>query len=179
MDERRFSQLVDNGTISRAERGAYDLDRVREQYVRHLREVAASRKPTGPLDPSQEKGRKDKELADQTALRNAAMRRELLPRDEVRAAVVDAFSRVRSKLLALPSKLAPLVARSASIADARQKISDGIKEALSELAATRVADEGFVDGPSGGSGDGGRAVGRLGSSAGSVAKRVGRPRASA
>ncbi len=50
-----------------------------------------------------------------------------------------AFSRVRSKLLALPSKMAPLVAAAKTPAAAQRILRADIYQALNELAATKVA----------------------------------------
>lgn len=139
MDERTFRKLVDDGTITRRERGAYDLDDSREEYIRSIREVAAGRVQSGELDRAQESARKDKEIADKYALENAQRRSELLPRDEVAAAVTAAFARVRARLLALPAKIAPLVLGLTSLAEIKGKISDAVNEALAELAGTIVA----------------------------------------
>lgn len=139
MDERTFRKIVDEGVIGRAARGAYDLDRVREEYVRHIREVAAGRVQTGDLDRAQEAARKDKEMADKYALENAKSRGELLPRDEVAVAMTSAFARVRARLLSLPSKLAPMILGMNSIAEIKEKITEAVNEALAELAGTVVA----------------------------------------
>lgn len=139
MDERRFKQLLDEGVIDRQQRAGYDLGVVREQYIRHVREVAAGRTIAGDLDPAQERARKDKELADKTALTNAATRKELLPRAEVHAAVTNSFSRVRARLLSLPTKMAPMVMGLTSLATVQEKLSNATNEALAELAGTIVA----------------------------------------
>ena len=139
MDERRFYQLLDEDVIERQSRAAYDLDAVREQYIRNLREVAAGRVITGGLDPSQERARKDKELADKTALTNAATRKELLPRGDVHLAVTSAFAKVRARILSLPTKMAPLVLGLTSLPAVQEKLSNATNEALAELAGTIVA----------------------------------------
>ena len=107
LDERRFRELVGAGVITKADRGAYALDLVREQYVTNLREVAAGRVQTGDLDPAQEKARRDKEYADHLAMWNAATRGEVVHVDAVVAIVTEEHGVVRNKLLGLPSRAAP------------------------------------------------------------------------
>ena len=67
LDERRFRELVDAGTITRASRGAYEIDRVRTEYIRSLREVAAGRART--------KARRRPPLADGRAVGGGAQTR--------------------------------------------------------------------------------------------------------
>ena len=63
----------------------------------------------------------------------------LLPRADVHLAVTGSFARVRSRLLSLPAKLAPLVLGLGSLAAIQEKLSNAVNEALAELAGTIVA----------------------------------------
>jgi phage terminase Nu1 subunit (DNA packaging protein) len=177
LGERRFREFVTSGVIPKGEGlELYNLDTARVAYIRYLREGAAGRLSTGELDPPQERARKDKELADKTALQNAVLRNELLSVDTVRKFMVSAFSRVRLKLLALPSKLAPVVIHLETTAEVQTKLSDGIHDALEELAGTiveGVADDGAAGDDSGGAG----MVAGIEAATGSNRKPVGRPRA--
>lgn len=92
------------------------------------------------LDPAQERARKDRELADKAAMENAARRGELLDRADVDAAVTSSFSRVRSRMLSIPSKAAPLVVQDMEIAEAEHLLRSHVIEALQELADTNVAE---------------------------------------
>lgn len=133
LDERRFRELVDAGTISKAARGAYDLDKVREEYVRNLRQVAAGRAPTGDLDPGQEKARKDKEYADHLAMRNAITRQEYASVDDITRALHGELGIIRNRILQMPMKLADRIAmkpRAAVFA----AIEEEAIEALTELS---------------------------------------------
>ncbi len=76
-------------------------------------------------------------------LTNAAARRLLRPREEVTAAVQAAFSRVRARLLALPTKAAPQVVLLKTIAEVTALLTALVHEALQELSETEiVAEEG-------------------------------------
>lgn len=139
LSERRFRELLDEEIIERAGRGAYDLDRVRRQYIEHLRSSAAGRGGvSNEAALAAERIRLARGQADAQEMKNAAARRELLPRDEVHTAVGGAFARVRAKLLALPTKLAPVVLGMKTAAEVKQRLETGIHEALRELATTEV-----------------------------------------
>ena len=72
---------------------------------------------------------------------NAAARRLLRPRDEVTAAVQAAFSRVRARLLALPTKAAPQVVLLKTVAEVKALLTTLVHEALQELSETEVVPE--------------------------------------
>lgn len=140
LSERRFYELLGEGVITRAGPGAYELELVREQYIEHLREAAAGRQAEpGALDLAGERARLASAQADGQEMRNAAARRELLPREDVHMAVAGAFARVRAKLLGLPSKVAPLTIGMKTPAAAKAVLEKHIHEALRELATTEIA----------------------------------------
>jgi len=138
LTERRFYELLGDGTIDRKPANGYDLDLVREQYIENLREVGAGRSSGEGPDLTAERARLAKEQADAQEMKNAVSRAELLGRADVTAVVTASFARVRARLLALPSKIAPLVLGMTSLAEIKEKISDAINEALAELAGTVV-----------------------------------------
>lgn len=138
LTERRFYELLGDGTIDRKPANGYDLDVVREQYIENLREVGAGRSSGEGPDLTAERARLAKEQADAQEMKNAASRGELIARADVSAVVTASFARVRARLLALPSKIAPLVLGLTSLAEIKEKISDAINEALAELASTVV-----------------------------------------
>jgi phage terminase Nu1 subunit (DNA packaging protein) len=138
LNERNFSRQVDSGVIDRAYRGQYDLDVVREQYIVYLRERAAGRERKGPLDPSQELARKNKELADKTEMANMVARGALIREDVVKKFIIDAFTRLRTRMLGLPTKLAIRLVGLKSAIEIQKILDDGIREALAELSEHSV-----------------------------------------
>ena len=132
---RSVSTLKREGVIPAAGRGAHDLAAVRVGYIRHLREIAAGRSAAyGTLDLTAEraalaraqtvKAERENKIADGKFLEVASFHRM----------VTAAFARVRSKLLALPSKMAPLVAPAMEPAKAQGILRADIHQALDELA---------------------------------------------
>lgn len=91
------------------------------------------------LDGEQERARKDKELADAKAMDNEVRRGQLLERADVDMAVMAAFARVRAKLLAIPSKAAPLVVQGMDAAEIEHLLRSQVSKTLQELSETDVA----------------------------------------
>lgn len=98
-----------------------------------------ARAPDGDLDLSAERARKAKEEADKLEMQNAQLRGDLLAREDVDAAVVGAFARVRSRVIGIPSKVAPLIVGMESPAEVEAVVRRAIYDALRELSETSVA----------------------------------------
>ena len=129
---RNFHNLVARGVIEKQDRGGYDLDIVREEYIRHLQDVAAGREKkqsqAGELNGEQERARKDKELADRTSLQNAVTRGELVSIDEVGRTVEREYAVVRERLLGISGKFGADLP-----SDQVARIEAEIRDALEEL----------------------------------------------
>jgi hypothetical protein len=143
MNDRKFYEHLTNGVITRQSTGGYDLDVVRREYIEHLRAVAARHgspaTPSDGLDLTQERAALAREQKIAQEMKNQVARGELLPRPDVHQAMTGAFSRCRSKLVALPSKVAPLVLSAGTLAEARETLSNAVNEALGELSETIIA----------------------------------------
>ena len=145
LSPRRIRQLVDEGVFPRHERGRYALVPVVRGYIHYLRERAVNA-DVGPDELGKHRARKLKAEADQLEMRSGEMRGELIAASEFHQMVTSAFTRVRSKMLALPSKLAPVVAIEKTAAEVEKVLRDAVHEALAELATTRIIDGEPVDG---------------------------------
>ena len=111
---------------------------------------------TNGLNYEVERARLTAEQADREAMKNATSRGELLVRADVTTAVRAAFSRVRAKLLAVPSRAAPLITAMSNATAVQEKLTDFVYEALHELSITIVTAD---DLPDADGGDGGGLVG--------------------
>lgn len=131
---RHVQQLARDGIIPKAARGRYPLAAV-TAYCDHLRSDAVR----GPADFQAERARWTRARADAAEQLVAERARTLLRREDVDAAVVGAFARVRARLLSIPSKAAPLVLGK-DTAEAAEVIRRAIYEVLRELADTNVSD---------------------------------------
>jgi len=127
------NDLIARGTITKRDRGQYDLVEARTEYIRHLRKVAAGRVQAGELDLGEERARLAKEQADAKEMENAILRNELVYIDDVAKQFGQQASAVKTRLLAIPSKAAPLVINCTKPVEAREIIESMIEEALYEL----------------------------------------------
>lgn len=134
MSERRFQEFINSGVVTKQGRGAYDLDVVREQYIRHLREQAAGRTSEGDLDLTEERARLAKEQADAQEMKNAVMRGELLPIGLVKATWGKVLSEFRTRILGVPSVAAPRILPGMKTAEVEAVIRDHVDDALSVLS---------------------------------------------
>ena len=83
-----------------------------------------------------ERARLARAQAENMERKNAVQDGEYLHRDEARTAMIATAMRIRSKLLALPSKLAPYVAPAMTTAKAQGLLKTEVYAALDELATT-------------------------------------------
>lgn len=139
-----MGDLVRRGVFVSTGSKSLNVDDCRIRYVRHLRALAAGWKGEGEdgdvLDLTAERARKAKEEADRLEMQNAQMRGDLVARGDVEAGIIGAFSRVRAKLIGIPSKVAPLVAAMTEPRACETAIRKPIYEALDELAETTLDD---------------------------------------
>lgn len=135
---RSVTEFALRGIIVRHGRNRFALAESIQTYCEHIRVVAAGRGGEDAQALSLARARLATEQADNLEMKNARERGELLPRSDVHLSVTEAFTRVRAKLLAMPSKLAPLAFGLGSIAEVRDAVTKAIHEALAELSGTIV-----------------------------------------
>ncbi|QCN95865.1 hypothetical protein D3093_11680 [Azospirillum argentinense] len=139
LSDRSVRELLDRGILPNARRGALDLDQCRVAYIRHLRETAAGRGAGPSADGlTDARARLAHEQADHFALKNAALRLELLPRADITLAVTAIFTIVRDRLSALPARLAGPLAATSDPEAVRVRLSDAVSGVLVELSEERV-----------------------------------------
>ena len=126
--------LIGKGVIKRAEgRGQYDLDECRKLYISHIREQAAGRATAGDLVLADERARLAKEQADAKEMENAVERGDLVYIEDVAKQVENQLTKVRTKLLSVPTKVAPEAHACATVREVQNVIEEAITEALNEL----------------------------------------------
>lgn len=139
IDERTFKRHLDEGNITRRGRGLYHLDDCRREYLTYLKNAASGRAQETNTKRADAGTQKDVMIARRYEIEIAEKLKELLPRAEVLAGMSAAFARVRAKLLAIPSKLAPVLLTLTTASQMQEKLNDAIHEVLEELAGTIVA----------------------------------------
>jgi len=137
----RVSELKSAGILPEARRRANNLTACRIAYLAHLRAVAAGRgsKDGGGFDLVGERARLAAAQAERVERENAIAAGEFIRVAEFHLMMTASFARVRSKLLALPSRLAPVMAPAMTPAAAQAALKSEVYAALNELGATRIA----------------------------------------
>lgn len=136
------SVLTKKGVIVRLARGSYALRASTRAYVAHLREQAAGRAASddedGPPDLARERALLARAQREGQVMKNAILRGELLPIDDVEAVIGGVLDAVRARLLSLPSRLAADAVGLKSLPQAKSALSGGVHGILDELSATPV-----------------------------------------
>lgn len=101
----RFHELLSQGAITSAARGAYDLNVVREEYIRHIRAQASGHGRDGAgLAAARAELLRERTAA--AALKNAITRGEYVSVAIVRREVETMLVAFRERVLSMPGKIA-------------------------------------------------------------------------
>lgn len=128
---RRIQQLVEDDIIPKPEKqGQYDIPACVQAY--YYKEFCGAMSEDG-LDGTQERARKAKAEADRIEFDLAIKKKEYVAADLVLHEIEKSIMNCRGKLLAMPRKLAPLLATAENPSEAEKLLTDGVNEALNEL----------------------------------------------
>ncbi|KAF0173152.1 MAG: Uncharacterized protein FD162_2030 [Rhodobacteraceae bacterium] len=146
LSERRVQQqqLSREGVIPKAERGQYDLIGSVRGYVRYLRDQALKAQAGAP-DYAAERARFIRARADLAEMEAEEKRRSLIAAEQIEAAWIAVLALVRTRLLALPDRLAPQVFEQSTVGDTRNLIRAAIREVLDDLAQPDIELEADID----------------------------------
>ena len=180
LSERRVQQLSREGVIPKAERGQYDLIGSVRGYVRYLRDQALKAQAGAP-DYAAERARFIRARADLAEMEAEEKRRSLIAAEQIEAAWIAVLALLRTRLLALPDRLAPQAFEQSTVGDTRNLIRAAIREVLDDLAQPDIELEADIDlaGVTDPEADGGESPGSSEAAAGSDDQRLGRPKPSA
>lgn len=126
---RRIQQLVQQGHIQKAKHGSYLLEPAVQGYLQFIQG-----KTQAPEDYHAEKARLVKHQADKAEIEVKTLSGELVRAADVEAEWTDMLSAMKSRLMAIPSKAAPIVAAEDNPAQVIDIIEDLVREALQELS---------------------------------------------
>jgi phage terminase Nu1 subunit (DNA packaging protein) len=120
-------ELATRGIALKATRGRYHVAKSIRAYCDQLRDAAGGRGGDAGATLAAERGRHAREQADHLALKNAQLRRELVPASDVAQRWIDVCSRVRAGVLAVPSRvhsrLSHLTAADIAVIDAELRLT--------------------------------------------------------
>lgn len=134
--DRRVRQLVDEGVIETVGRGKYDLVECTRRYCTYLRAIAdaADDKKTAKLSYDEEHAIHEKVKRETAELQLKVMKGELHRGKDVETVMTDMITRAKTKLLGIPSKVAPMVIGYKDMAKVQGILQKHIEEALLELS---------------------------------------------
>ena len=139
LSERRVQQLSREGVIPKAERGRYELVPAVQGYIRYLRDRSLE---VGVVSIDVARQRKTAAEAELAEIELAKARADVVAIDDVAKQWDTILSGVRTRLLALPTKVAPMVAPETDQSLVKECIADAVHIALGELAAGLSDDTG-------------------------------------
>ena len=134
----RVQQLATDGVVVRAERGKYELWPSIRNYIKSLQERKVNQWSTGAGERGGEyeghRARLTKARADMAEVQAALLKGSTHEASAVEAVWFDMIGNARTKLLAMPSKLAPRVHGEDNLAAIKTAIEAAVTEALNELS---------------------------------------------
>lgn len=104
VSKRAVSDFVERGIVVKTDRNRFDLRQSVQTYCEHLRMTAAGRGGDGADVLTAERARLAREQADQTAMKNAAMRGDLVSIVDIRHEWASISRRIRNGMLSVPSR---------------------------------------------------------------------------
>ena len=141
ISERRVRELKSQGVIPATPSGQYVIGEAIPAYCSHIRPVSG-RNAAGGSDgaSSLDQARIEvlNEQRDRLAMLNAQMRGETVLAEDVENVVGAYADAVRAKVLALPTRAAPLVLGLATLAEVRDKLTELAHDACGDLAAREI-----------------------------------------
>ena len=140
LSERRVQQLSREGVIPKGTRGQYDLIGSVRGYVHYLRDQAVSAQAGAP-DYAAERARYIRARADLAEMEAQQRRGALIAAEDIEIAWIKVLALLRTRILALPDRLAPQVHIVTSLAETRNLLSASLREVLEDLANSDVPPE--------------------------------------
>jgi phage terminase Nu1 subunit (DNA packaging protein) len=135
IDERTVRRLVKKGILKRDKLG-FDLADSIVSYIAYREGLATNAAGTGDFGVA--RAAVYKERAAKMKLEREALEGSLLPANEVRATWSQAFVLARTRMLAIPSKLAGRMALLNKPGDCAKLMDAEIREGLEDIAGTEV-----------------------------------------
>ena len=130
--ERRVRQLREEGIISEIRPGLYDLIDANHRYINYLR----NRNPDSEerIDYNAERAKLVKAKRENEEYDLRLKRRELHTSEEIEQVMTTMLINFKSRLSAIPSKLAPILSKKKDTAEIASLIKQQVDEALIELS---------------------------------------------
>lgn len=134
--DRRIRQLAEENILIRVSKGRYNLLDSIKNYILTLKvamESDMNENPDGELNLEEEKALHERIKRHISELKLQTMTGELHKSSDVERVMTDMLVSVKTKLLAMPSKLAPILVSRNDIGYIKEVLNKEVLEALNEL----------------------------------------------
>jgi phage terminase Nu1 subunit (DNA packaging protein) len=136
VSDRRIRQLAEENIIIRASKGRYKLMESIANYILTLKvsmEANSKDSPDGEIDLEEEKAIHERVKRHISELKLQVMKGDLHKSEDVERVMADMLISIKTKLLSMPTKLAPILAARSDIEFIKNTINREVLEALNEL----------------------------------------------
>ena len=132
MTERNVRLLRDKGVLTEYKPGLYDLKTVTVQYINFLRQK--NPEAEDKVDYNTERAKLVRAKRESEELELQVRKNELHRAEDIEKALTDALVNFRTKLMAIPAKLSPIMAKKKDQTEIFKLMKTAIDETLEELA---------------------------------------------
>lgn len=136
VSDRRIRQLAEEGIIIRAAKGRYKLMDSILNFILKLKveiEMKGGTSPDGEIDLEEERALHEKVKRHISELKLQTMKGELHKSEDVEHVMTDMLVSIKTKLLSMPTKLAPILVSRNDIDFVRSTINREVLDTLNEL----------------------------------------------
>ena len=136
LTDRRIRMLADEGVIKKTGRGRYNLQENIKSYIVYLKanQNLKEKNNDDELDPDIERALLTRRQREKLDLEIAAMRGEMHYSKDVERVMNDMLANFRAKIIAMPTKVAPLLIARNDISEIQELLQREFFEALQELS---------------------------------------------
>ena len=132
MTERNVRMLRDKGVLTEYKPGLYDLQTVTVQYINFLRKK--NPEAEDKVDYNTERAKLVRAKRESEELELQVRKNELHTTEDIEKALTDMLVNFRTKLMAIPAKLSPIMAKKKDQTEIFKLMKAAIDETLEELA---------------------------------------------
>lgn len=132
MTERNVRSLRDKGVITEYKTGLYDLQTATTQYINFLR--GKNPEAEEKLDYNAERAKLVRAKRESEEIDLQLKKSEVHTSEDIEQVMTDMLIRFKTRLMAIPAKLSPVLAKKKDKSEIFKLIKGGIDEALDELS---------------------------------------------
>lgn len=132
MTERNVRMLRDKGVLSEYKQGMYDMQTVTHQYINFLRQK--NPEAEDKVDYNTERAKLVRAKRENEELELKLRKKELHATEDIEKVMTDTLVNFKTKLMAIPAKLSPILAKKKDQTEIFTIMKTAIDETLEELS---------------------------------------------